>query len=88
MAISGSRTPRAGVPGRHAADGAAGPILIPASHWAAGQVLGQSAPSQQLALLRRRGIVTSRRDGKKVRYRGDSVARILGDLQNYLKFCC
>ncbi|MEV0390796.1 metalloregulator ArsR/SmtB family transcription factor [Nonomuraea sp. NPDC050643] len=52
--------------------------------------ISQSAASQQLALLRRGGIVTSRRDGKEVLYRGDrdSVARILGDLQTYLKFCC
>ncbi|SEU44153.1 ArsR/SmtB family transcription factor [Nonomuraea wenchangensis] len=52
--------------------------------------ISQSAASQQLALLRRGGIVTSRRDGKEVLYRGDrdGVARILGDLQNYLNFCC
>lgn len=52
--------------------------------------ISQSAASQQLALLRRGGIVTSRRAGKEVLYRGDheSVARILGDLQNYLKYCC
>jgi DNA-binding transcriptional ArsR family regulator len=52
--------------------------------------ISQSAASQQLALLRRGGIVTSRRDGKEVLYRGDrdSVAHILGDLQDYLKFCC
>ncbi|MFF4418649.1 ArsR/SmtB family transcription factor [Streptosporangium sp. NPDC001559] len=52
--------------------------------------VSQSAASQQLALLRRGGILTSRRAGKEVLYRGDrdSVARILGDLQDYLKFCC
>ncbi|SFI61004.1 DNA-binding transcriptional regulator, ArsR family [Streptosporangium canum] len=52
--------------------------------------ISQSAASQQLALLRRGGIVTSRRAGKEVLYRGDrdSVTRILGDLQDYLKFCC
>ncbi|MGP3964725.1 ArsR/SmtB family transcription factor [Nonomuraea sp. 3N208] len=52
--------------------------------------ISQSAASQQLALLRRGGIVTSRRDGKEVLYRGDrdSVARLLGDLQDYLRFCC
>ncbi|WP_082310224.1 ArsR/SmtB family transcription factor [Nonomuraea sp. SBT364] len=52
--------------------------------------ISQSAASQQLALLRRGGIVTARRAGKEMLYRGDrdSVARILGDLQNYLKFCC
>ncbi|MCK2215206.1 metalloregulator ArsR/SmtB family transcription factor [Actinomadura sp. ATCC 31491] len=52
--------------------------------------ISQSAASQQLALLRRGGIVTSRRDGKEVLYRGDrdGVTRILADLQKYLKFCC
>ncbi|MGW0811555.1 ArsR/SmtB family transcription factor [Nonomuraea sp. NPDC002799] len=52
--------------------------------------VSQSAASQQLALLRRGGIVTARRDGKEMLYRGDreSVARILGDLQTYLKFRC
>ncbi|MEV1248732.1 ArsR/SmtB family transcription factor [Nonomuraea sp. NPDC050022] len=52
--------------------------------------ISQSAASQQLALLRRGGIATSRRDGKEVLYRGDrdGVARILGDLQDYLRFCC
>ncbi|MDF5759024.1 metalloregulator ArsR/SmtB family transcription factor [Spongiactinospora sp. TRM90649] len=52
--------------------------------------ISQSAASQQLALLRRSGIVISRRDGKEVLYRGDreSITRILGHLQDYLKFCC
>ncbi|GAA2833405.1 ArsR/SmtB family transcription factor [Nonomuraea rubra] len=52
--------------------------------------ISQSAASQQLALLRRGGIVTSRRDGKEVLYRGDrdGVARTLRDLQDYLRFCC
>lgn len=52
--------------------------------------ISQSAASQQLALLRRGGIVTSRRAGKEVLYRGDrdSVSRILDDLQGYLRFCC
>ncbi|GAB2953317.1 ArsR/SmtB family transcription factor [Nonomuraea fastidiosa] len=52
--------------------------------------ISQSAASQQLALLRRGGIVTSRRAGKEVLYRGDrdSVARILDDLRDYLRFCC
>lgn len=51
--------------------------------------ISQSATSQQLALLRRGGIVTSRRAGKEVLYRGDrdSVSRILGDLRDYLRFC-
>ncbi|NRQ35498.1 winged helix-turn-helix transcriptional regulator [Nonomuraea sp. NN258] len=52
--------------------------------------VSQSTASQQLALLRRGGIVVSRRDGKEVLYRADrdSVARVLGDLQDYVKFCC
>ncbi|MFD0883005.1 ArsR/SmtB family transcription factor [Streptosporangium algeriense] len=52
--------------------------------------VSQSTASQQLALLRRGGIVTSRRVGKEVLYRGDrdSIARIFGDLQDYLKSCC
>ena len=52
--------------------------------------IGQSTASQQLALLRRGGIVTSRRDGKIVFYRGDKkrTAQALADLQNYLKYCC
>ncbi|MFC0865525.1 ArsR/SmtB family transcription factor [Sphaerimonospora cavernae] len=52
--------------------------------------IGQSTASQQLALLRRGGIVTSRRDGKEVLYRGDRerVTRMLTDLRDYLRFCC
>lgn len=52
--------------------------------------IGQSTASQQLALLRRGGIVTARRDGKIVLYRADKAhaAEALADLQEYLKFCC
>lgn len=52
--------------------------------------IGQSTASQQLALLRRGGIVTARRDGKVVLYRGDKerTAQALTDLQAYLQFCC
>ncbi len=52
--------------------------------------IGQSTASQQLALLRRGGIVTARRDGKTVFYRSDreSVLSALGDLQTYLQTCC
>ncbi|MCG5214690.1 ArsR/SmtB family transcription factor [Streptosporangium sp. KLBMP 9127] len=52
--------------------------------------IGQSTASQQLALLRRGGIVTSRRNGKIVLYRGDKerTAKALADLQSYLRFCC
>ncbi len=52
--------------------------------------ISQSTASQQLALLRRGGIVTSRRDGKEVLYRGDRerAMRMLTDLRDYLCFCC
>ncbi|MFG3255327.1 ArsR/SmtB family transcription factor [Streptomyces sp. NPDC048172] len=52
--------------------------------------IGQPTASQQLALLRRGGILTSRREGKTVLYRSDKdgVAASLTDLQNYLKVCC
>jgi len=52
--------------------------------------IGQSTASQQLDLLRRGGIVTSRREGKTVCYRADrdGTAAALADLQAYLKICC
>ncbi|WP_020575158.1 ArsR/SmtB family transcription factor [Actinopolymorpha alba] len=52
--------------------------------------IGQSTASQQLALLRRGGIVTSRRDGKTVFYSADrdGTTAALTDLQTYLKNCC
>ncbi|WP_433476190.1 ArsR/SmtB family transcription factor [Spirillospora sp. CA-142024] len=52
--------------------------------------VGQSNASQQLALLRRGGLLASRKDGKQVRYRVDtpSVERSLSELQNYLRTCC
>lgn len=52
--------------------------------------IGQSNASQQLALLRRGGLLTSRKDGKQVRYRVDTpaVERSLTELQNYLRTCC
>ncbi|MGN9786094.1 ArsR/SmtB family transcription factor [Nonomuraea sp. ZG12] len=52
--------------------------------------IGQSTASQQLALLRRGGIIASRRDGKAVLYRGDRerAAQALADLQRYLRLCC
>lgn len=52
--------------------------------------LGQSTASEQLAILRRGGLLTSTRDGKLVRYRADPTtisARIAG-LQGYLACCC
>ncbi|MGA9748395.1 MAG: metalloregulator ArsR/SmtB family transcription factor [Nocardioides sp.] len=52
--------------------------------------LGQSTASEQLAFLRRGGILTSRRQGKVVRYRAnrDGVVRALDDLRAYLLACC
>ena len=52
--------------------------------------IGQSTASQQLDLLRRGGIVTSRREGKTVLYRADKQgsATALADLQAYLQNCC
>ncbi|MBB5840532.1 ArsR/SmtB family transcription factor [Kribbella italica] len=52
--------------------------------------IGQSTASQQLDLLRRGGIVTSRREGKAVLYRADKAgaAAALSDLQAYLQNCC
>ncbi|NKZ02351.1 helix-turn-helix transcriptional regulator [Actinomadura latina] len=52
--------------------------------------VGQSNASQQLALLRRGGLLTSRRDGKQVLYRIDSAAvdRSLTELRDYLRTCC
>jgi tellurite resistance protein TerB len=52
--------------------------------------LGQSTASEQLALLRRGGILTSRREGKVVLYRADreGVLAALSDLQQYLLACC
>lgn len=52
--------------------------------------IGQSTASQQLTLLRRGGIVTSRREGKIVLYRADRDGSMaaLAELQSYLKNCC
>jgi DNA-binding transcriptional ArsR family regulator len=52
--------------------------------------VGQSNASQQLALLRRGGLLTSRRDGKQVIYRIDAAAvdRSLTELRDYLHTCC
>ena len=52
--------------------------------------IGQSTASQQLDLLRRGAIVTSRREGKTVLYRADrdGSAAALADLQTYLQNCC
>jgi DNA-binding transcriptional ArsR family regulator len=52
--------------------------------------LGQSTTSEQLAILRRGGLVRSSRDGKLVRYRADpgAIAARLTELQSYLAGCC
>jgi DNA-binding transcriptional ArsR family regulator len=52
--------------------------------------LGQSTTSEQLAILRRGGLVQSTRDGKLVRYRADptAIAARLTELQSYLACCC
>jgi DNA-binding transcriptional ArsR family regulator len=52
--------------------------------------IGQSTASQQLDLLRRGGVVTSRREGRTVLYRADREGTVaaLANLQAYLKACC
>ncbi|MET8148817.1 ArsR/SmtB family transcription factor [Actinoplanes sp. NPDC049668] len=52
--------------------------------------LGQSTTSEQLAILRRGGLVQSTRDGKLVRYRADpsTITTRLTELQGYLACCC
>jgi DNA-binding transcriptional ArsR family regulator len=52
--------------------------------------IGQSTASEQLTILRRAGIVTSRRAGKVVLYRSDrdGALEVLADLQAYLQTCC
>ncbi|MUL44295.1 winged helix-turn-helix transcriptional regulator [Streptomonospora sp. PA3] len=52
--------------------------------------IGQSTASQQLALLRRGGILASRREGKIVLYRSDRERSLaaLDDLRTYLRYCC
>ncbi|TDC64388.1 ArsR family transcriptional regulator [Micromonospora sp. KC207] len=52
--------------------------------------ISQATASQQLTLLRRGRVVTSRRDGKTVYYRADrdGVLTALTDLRSYLLTCC
>ncbi|GAA0930461.1 metalloregulator ArsR/SmtB family transcription factor [Nonomuraea longicatena] len=52
--------------------------------------LAQPRASEQLAELRRGGILTSRKDGKTVLYRSDkqTTAATLAELQAYLQYCC
>ncbi|WFE49462.1 helix-turn-helix domain-containing protein [Micromonospora sp. WMMD1155] len=52
--------------------------------------ISQATASQQLNLLRRGRVVTSRRDGKTVYYRADrdGAQAALAELQSYLNTCC
>ena len=52
--------------------------------------IGQSTASQHLSILRRGGLLASRRDGKQVYYRVDaaSVEPLLDELRDYLRTCC
>lgn len=52
--------------------------------------IGQSTASEQLAILRRGGLVRSQRDGKTVYYCGDrdGIRTALGELQAALTACC
>lgn len=52
--------------------------------------IGQSTASEQLALLRRGGLLRAEREGKRVCYRADrdAIADQLGRLQAYLASCC
>ncbi|MBQ1023984.1 helix-turn-helix transcriptional regulator [Micromonospora sp. C95] len=52
--------------------------------------ISQATASQQLTLLRRGGVVTSRRDGKTVYHRADRDGALaaLADLKSYLTTCC
>ncbi|TDB74304.1 transcriptional regulator [Actinomadura sp. KC216] len=52
--------------------------------------IAQPTASQQLALLRRGGLLISRKQGKQVHYRIDAAAveRSLTELQTYLRTCC
>jgi DNA-binding transcriptional ArsR family regulator len=52
--------------------------------------IGQSTASEQLAALRRGGVVRAERDGKTVWYRADrdGIVAALGELQSILAACC
>jgi len=52
--------------------------------------IGQSTASEQLAALRRGGLVRAERDGRTVRYRADraGILRALGELRTILEACC
>jgi tellurite resistance protein TerB len=52
--------------------------------------IGQSTASEQLAILRRAGLLSSSREGKKVCYRADRdrIAGQLDQLRVFLSGCC
>lgn len=52
--------------------------------------LAPSTTSEQLAILRRGGVLTARRDGKQVRYRADREGILGGveELAGFLQRCC
>jgi DNA-binding transcriptional ArsR family regulator len=52
--------------------------------------IGQSTASEQLAILRRGGLVRSERDGRTVRYCADGagIVAALGELQAVPQACC
>ena len=52
--------------------------------------IGQSTASEQLAILRRGGLVRSKRDGKTVYYSADpdGILAAMNELQTMLQTCC
>lgn len=52
--------------------------------------LGQSTASEHLTVLKRAGILTSRREGKEVYYRPqrERVLALLAQLTDLLTYCC
>jgi len=52
--------------------------------------LGQSTASEQLAVLKRAGLLSSKKVGKEVYYRPDkaNIQRMLGMLSDFLNRCC
>jgi ArsR family transcriptional regulator len=52
--------------------------------------LGQSTASEQLAILKRAGLLQSRKEGKEVYYRPDSrqILGLLKELTEQISRCC
>ena len=52
--------------------------------------LGQSTASEHLAILRRAGVLTARREGKEVYYWPDParISALLKQLSDFLSICC